>query len=85
MAHSCPQCWILCHCGGDIDDCRFDNTDEQNACTHCDGDYADYGDDGCEWGCCYPDKCCMPGEHMKNECHTAGDLIAQTEGQPEEA
>jgi hypothetical protein len=27
----------------------------------------------------------MPGEHMKSECHTAEYLIAQTEGQPEEA
>jgi hypothetical protein len=73
---------MLCHCGGDIDDCRFDDTDEQNACTHC---YADDGDNGDEWGCCYPDKCCMPGEHMKSECHTAEDFIAQTEGEPEEA
>jgi hypothetical protein len=73
---------MLCHCGGDIDDCRFDDTDEQNACTHCD---ADDGENGDEWGCCYPDKCCMPGEHMKSECHTADDLIAQTEEEPEEA
>ena len=20
MAHSCPECWARCHCGGDIDD-----------------------------------------------------------------
>jgi hypothetical protein len=73
---------MLCHCGGDIDDCRFDDTDEQNACTHC---YADDGDNGDEWGCCYPGTCCMPGEHMKSECHTAEDLIAQTEGDSGEA
>lgn len=24
-----------------------------------------------EEGCCFPDECCMPGLHMKSECHTA--------------
>jgi hypothetical protein len=24
-----------------------------------------------EWGCIFPGKCCMPGEHRKGECHTA--------------
>ena len=24
MAHSCPDCDQLCHCGGDIDDCELD-------------------------------------------------------------
>jgi hypothetical protein len=27
---------MLCHCGGDIDDCCFDDTPEQDACMHCD-------------------------------------------------
>lgn len=26
-----------------------------------------------EFGCLYPDKCCMPGLHMRSECHTAED------------
>jgi hypothetical protein len=36
MAHTCPDCGQHCHCGGDIDDCSFDNTPEQDACMHCD-------------------------------------------------
>jgi hypothetical protein len=35
MAHSCPECGSICYCGGDIDDICFDDTDEQNRCTHC--------------------------------------------------
>jgi len=23
MAHECPECYSLCHCGGDIDDIDF--------------------------------------------------------------
>lgn len=26
---------MLCHCGGDIDDCEFDGTPEQDRCGHC--------------------------------------------------
>ena len=26
---------MLCHCGGDIDDCEFDGTPEQMRCGHC--------------------------------------------------
>jgi len=42
MAHSCPECGVLCYCGGDIDDLCFDDSDEQMCCTHyrnreCDG------------------------------------------------
>lgn len=43
MAHSCPICDMLCHCGGDIDDCQLDGTAEQNNCRHC--DEFDYDDD----------------------------------------
>jgi hypothetical protein len=35
MAHSCPECGLNCHCGGDIDDCEFDGTIEQMRCRHC--------------------------------------------------
>lgn len=38
MAHTCPECGMLCHCGGDIDDCEFDGTPEQDRCGHCDGE-----------------------------------------------
>jgi hypothetical protein len=76
MAHSCPECYQVCHCGGDIDDCLLDEDDAVNRCNHCDGDETNDDD---EWGCCYPGSCCMPGEHMRHECHTAEDLIAQEE------
>lgn len=46
MAHSCPDCGSACYCGGDIDDCIFDDTPEQNSCTCCfDRDESDDYDD----------------------------------------
>ena len=44
MAHSCPECYQTCHCGGDIDDIIFEGEYEDN-CTHCaegDGEDNDY-------------------------------------------
>jgi hypothetical protein len=38
MAHECPNCGMICHCGGDIDDICFSGTSEEFGCTHCDGD-----------------------------------------------
>ena len=35
MAHTCPDCGLRCHCGGDVDDCEFDGTREQLRCDHC--------------------------------------------------
>ncbi len=45
MAHSCPVCSCLCHCGGDIDDIEFDDTPEAMACTCCDDRDEGYPDD----------------------------------------
>lgn len=28
-------------------------------------------DDDDEWGCVFGERCCMPGYHTKDECHTA--------------
>jgi hypothetical protein len=40
---------MLCHCGGDIDDCEFDGTPEQDRCGHCDGEEdREYDDDPSE-------------------------------------
>lgn len=47
MAHSCPECGMLCHCGGDIDDCEFDGTPEQMRCGHCDGEEEKSHDQPC--------------------------------------
>jgi hypothetical protein len=34
-------------------------------------------DDGeFESGCCFPGECCVPGPHMRAECHTAEMLEA---------
>jgi hypothetical protein len=34
MAHECPDCTTVCHCGGDIDDMLMNDTTEERACTH---------------------------------------------------
>lgn len=44
MAHSCPECGQMCYCGGDFDDCCFDGTPEEMACTHCPIDGSDDDD-----------------------------------------
>lgn len=49
MAHTCPDCDCLCHCGGDIDDLDFG---QSLTCAHykspdCDG--YEGGDDEEEW------------------------------------
>ncbi len=52
MAHSCPDCGVTCHCGGDIDDCCFEGTPEERACLHCpDGAESDDEDDPNENRC----------------------------------
>lgn len=69
MAHSCPECGLICYCGGDIDDICLDD-DAQLRCSHCDEQKeGDAQED--EEGCCFPKECCMPGVHRKSECHTA--------------
>jgi len=35
MAHSCPYCDSLCHCGGDFDDFQLNGTVEEMYCIHC--------------------------------------------------
>ena len=58
---------MLCHCGGDIDDCEFDGTPEQMRCGHCaDRDDEDYDDGPLE-----PRKDTMKADDIEN---TAGLL-----------
>ncbi len=45
MAHSCPTCDSLCHCGGDIDDIQLNGTEEEMNCTHCIEDDDGYEED----------------------------------------
>jgi hypothetical protein len=48
MAHTCPECGMICHCKGDIDDCVFDFPEAQIACHHwkeCEEDDDDIPDD----------------------------------------
>jgi hypothetical protein len=50
MAHTCPNCGLICHCGGDIDDIVIGNCPPRRYCTHCDlededDDWEDFGDD----------------------------------------
>jgi hypothetical protein len=35
---------MLCHCGGDIDDCEFEGTPEQLHCKHCPPETEDDGE-----------------------------------------
>lgn len=82
MAHTCPNCGEVCYCGGDIDDCEFDGTDEQFNCTHCPDGLDEEGDNdflGPE-GCLYPGECCMPGPHYVGECHRPADLTQNPTG-----
>lgn len=46
MAHTCPNCGMLCHCGGDIDDICFGEADE--FCTCCYEDEEDDSYDDCD-------------------------------------
>lgn len=43
MAHTCPECGMLCHCGGDIDDICFGEADDYCSC--CDSDDDGFEDD----------------------------------------
>ena len=59
MAHECPECGLVCYCGGDIDDILLSGTDEESRCTHylrreCDG-YDGDEDDCMNCGMC--DSC----------------------------
>lgn len=65
MAHSCPDCGLTCHCCGDIDDLLLNVESDVAICKHC------TPEDRYDYGCLYPEKCCMPGPHQRNECHTA--------------
>jgi hypothetical protein len=35
MAHECPDCGQMCYCGGDIDDCCFNQEENVIHCSHC--------------------------------------------------
>lgn len=35
MAHECPECGLVCHCGSDIEDCLMNNEEDVQACIHC--------------------------------------------------
>jgi hypothetical protein len=72
MAHDCPECGSRCHCGGDIDDLVFNDTQYEARCTCCDWledeekfyDNCEYNDDAL---LCY----------LCGLVHRDGDCIAQ--------
>jgi len=42
MAHTCPDCEALCHCGGDVGDVILVDAEQQANCVHeCDDDLDD--------------------------------------------
>ena len=63
MAHECPICYSNCHCGGDIDDICFSDTEEEMMCTHCNEDDTD--DDEDDYTC---PKCLEWGGGHEKDC-----------------
>jgi hypothetical protein len=51
--------------------------EEPNSVCRCDESDEPDGNPEHEWGCCFPDRCLMPGEHMKSECHDVEMVEAQ--------
>ena len=47
MAHTCPECGFICHCGGDIDDIVIGIAPPRRYCAHCQEE--DLYDDGEEF------------------------------------
>jgi hypothetical protein len=45
MAHTCPVCWMTCHCNGDIDDICLNIEEVFLACTHCSDDEEGFEED----------------------------------------
>ena len=44
MSHECPDCYELCFCNGDIDDCMLNSDDAVNHCEHykqCEKDFSE--------------------------------------------
>lgn len=56
MAHNCPNCGLRCHCGGDIDDLVFTDSEREAFCDHC----------KC-WNCQHPLNDCMC-DRPEDEC-----------------
>lgn len=54
MAHECPDCGMVCHCGTDIDDCVFNLDQDIDNCSHCDCKHCGQPKDFCE---CDPECC----------------------------
>lgn len=81
--HECTHGYA-CYCSGDIND--HDTGDEYTDACECDceedDDFDDLDDDfdgepldEMVLDCGDP-NCCMPGEHLRSECHTASDIEA---------
>ena len=49
MAHECPDCYMLCHCGGDIDDLCMDIPEHVYNCSHCPDDWEEDDWDYDDW------------------------------------
>lgn len=50
MSHECPECYQVCYCNGDIDDCILNIDEDVNRCIHCpiDGEDEEYYDESDE-------------------------------------
>lgn len=56
------------------DGCCYGEEDEES---DRDPDYGSDEDDDHTLGCVFPGECCMPGLHLKSECHTAAMMVEQ--------
>ena len=75
MSHECPECGQTCHCGGDVDDCLFNESDEAIHCTHwkiCEPSLVEDDSDGFADGG-HPRDCVC---HECSPCTYAGDMFS---------
>lgn len=57
MSHECPDCGQTCYCGGDWDDCCWDDPESVMKCCHCESgdgddmneDYQGLSDEDCKY------------------------------------
>lgn len=51
MSHQCPECYSVCYCNGDIDDCLLNLDADIARCRHCeDADWESILDEDYENG-----------------------------------
>lgn len=66
-----------------MENCMIEEPDYEYPCWECGGfpcscdEDRERHDEEHSFGCHFPDRCLMPGEHMKSECHDVAMIEAQ--------